>query len=209
MYPADGLGAEGGYVSSDLPTSVTLVIEDTNIVLELKGVESGYPYYDMEGEPWWWIDWSVFGWFLRRNTECSYLMGCLIGDYVLGGGGCDPETNPEQNGCLEPCPNPVTVEDQFAAEYVFTGIGGEPDVTVSRVSLCVWSGVDSCGNTWYLTYGVSGPIESGLEYGWNAKPWSQFDCNFTEPFSSSKTGDQNTPVGSYDGTASVTVSEVP
>jgi hypothetical protein len=97
--------------------------------------------------------------------------------------------------------------DEFADTYTITALS--QSVTVTRQSLCLWSGFDSCGFKWQLTYGFQGLIQSGpaQEYGWNIIV-SENDENCSAPDYSlgTKSGFQNTPVGSYGGNVDGAVS---
>ena len=65
-------------------------------------------------------------------------------------------------------------EDQFADTYTVTWNYAGSDVppansTVSRVSLCVWEGVDPCGVPIYLFYDNNMDLGGGEDYKWNLK----------------------------------------
>jgi hypothetical protein len=103
------------------------------------------------------------------------------------------------------------VEDQFADTYTVTYTpGGDPreSVVVTRISLCVWSGNDSCGRPWYLMYGDQAPFFSGDEFKWYI--WMAIDesdpCGDFQQPPAEKQGFQNSPIGNYAGDAQGTVS---
>lgn len=186
MYPATGV-TTGDILLSDLPASISVDAGGFTGTLDV-GSGSGEFYnngadifIDIDG-----TDWKLYD---GPGNVIAVIGQCLI----TGDGNLTPGDD--------------AVEDQFEPTYLISGIGDDPDVEVTRESLCVWSGVDLCGNTWYLTYALGGPIEVGLEYGWNVKTWSQTEgCEITESFLGEKTGSQNSPVGSYDGVYTGTIS---
>ena len=99
-------------------------------------------------------------------------------------------------------------KDQFADSYTITYPPTPISVVVTRISLCVWRGNDACGRPWYLMYGDQEPFVAGNPYSWHI--WMAIDegdpCgDFQQPIAS-KTGFQNTPVGSYLGNNNGTVS---
>jgi hypothetical protein len=109
------------------------------------------------------------------------------------------------NACLL---NDTGWEDQFANSYTITYPPTSTSVVVTRISLCVWRGNDACGRPWYLMYGDQEPFVAGNPYSWHI--WMAIDegdpCgDFQQPIAS-KTGLQNTPVGSYLGNNNGTVS---
>jgi hypothetical protein len=84
-------------------------------------------------------------------------------------------------------------EDQFADTYTVSG-GELGPIQVTRVSLCLWGGTDSCGNKAQLIY---------LEDPFNGKLWFVDVPQYGEPcvrfdvLQGEKIGLQNTPVGGY------------
>jgi len=95
-------------------------------------------------------------------------------------------------------------EDQFANSYTVTGPPGGP-VTVTRQSLCVWTGSDSCGNEVRLEF-LSYAEDSDYPYwfiGWLEYFGPVGDCNALDSSSGVKDpyaqdGDGiDTPVGNY------------
>jgi hypothetical protein len=84
-------------------------------------------------------------------------------------------------------------EDQFADTYTVSG-GELGPIQVTRVSLCLWEGTDSCGNKAQLIY---------LEDPSNGKLWfvdvPQYGgpCVIFDVLQGEKIGLQNTPVGGY------------
>ena len=203
MYPADQYGVL--YFDADLPEiSLFLGVSPggSDVKVAISFSDGAYPLpSDMfnEGERIYptsegWVAYLlVWDSELEDDVWREFNIGnCLIGASVPGRG-------------LEG--DNAEIQDQFEAEYTISGIGDDPDVTVARESLCVWSGQDACGNTWYLTYGTGTQIASGLECGWNVKAWTQpEDCGLAEAFLGSKTGNQDTPAGDYDGTYTGSVS---
>lgn len=102
----------------------------------------------------------------------------------------------------------VFLRDDFADTYLLTALG--ESVEVARQSLCLWTGTDSCGFVWQLSYGFQGLIQAGpaQEYAWNIiASENQEDCSAPDYSLGTKSGFQNTPVGSYGGNVDATVSE--
>lgn len=109
-------------------------------------------------------------------------------------------------------------EDQFADTYTASGVpvpgGGTESVSLSRISLCVWQGVDSCGGPVLLSYdgiaeGSGGPFGTYHWYiTWVEYPFfNLFGCNSTpEGYGLEKTDPQSSPAGTYEGNATITVS---
>ena len=83
--------------------------------------------------------------------------------------------------------------DTFADSYTVSG-GPLGAITVTRVSLCLWTGLDSCGNTASLEL---------LEDSFNGKLWFVSVPNYILPcvvfdvLQGENIGFGNTPVGSY------------
>ena len=104
------------------------------------------------------------------------------------------------NACLL---NDAGWEDQFADSYMITpnvGDSASPTV-VTRISLCLWQGTDTCGNFVYLSYDPN--PNGGEDLMWNV--FFRFyttTCVHDGNVSGQKNEDefQNTPVGTYTGT---------
>jgi hypothetical protein len=161
MYPAQALFDEL-YTENDLPNSIDIINLDLVNELEVNrsgdqyfGTTQGYTYrirIDPEFSGDWAVDVSFNGGPYGRVTE----FGCLV-NYPY------PRPDPESSG----------LKDQFADTYIISGpISG----TVTRESICVWSG--------------DGLSLSNFGYRWRVN-------------SNNKSGNQNTPVGSYAGGYSV------
>jgi hypothetical protein len=195
MYPADQLGTL--YQIADLPETLNIHLPDAGDC----PYEGGWQIFTRDGfgnysstSGFWRIE-NVSGrWELTRTVfDCFYTFDCLIGDYPLTGGGCTLENNPDQTGCCSPCdPNPITVEDDFpdtlTAEYGFIY-----SATVTRIDLCTWTGEDGSGNTYRVKY-LGDPY-----YGWILSINGSGGSIYFEK----KSGDQNTPVGTYPDGGSV------
>ena len=97
------------------------------------------------------------------------------------------------NACLL---NDAGWEDQFADTYT---VSGEPlgSVTLTRVSLCLWTGLDSCGNTVFLE--LFADLDDGRI--WYLEFPSYISPCVLEEWSPIRAveniGYGNTPVGSY------------
>jgi hypothetical protein len=104
---------------------------------------------------------------------------------------------------LEDRSSTLIIEDQFADSYTVTpnvGDSASPTV-VTRISLCVWRGTDTCGNFVYLSYG-SNP-NGGQDIMWNV--FFRFYtpiCVIDGQVDGQKNDDEfeNTPTGTYSGT---------
>jgi hypothetical protein len=92
-------------------------------------------------------------------------LGCVDGD--------GPNYNTQQSFGIACCLIDLDFQDQFADTYTVTWPGGFDgalvpiSVIVTRVSQCVWQGVDPCGNPIYLFYGDNVDIGGGIDYSWN------------------------------------------
>ena len=102
-----------------------------------------------------------------------------------------------------PCLIQGGVEDQFADSYTITpNVGGAASPTVvTRISLCVWRGTDTCGNFVYLSYGPN--PDGGQDIMWNV--FFRFytpTCVIDGQVDGQKNEGEfeNTPVGTYSGT---------
>jgi len=103
-----------------------------------------------------------------------------------------------KNGVRSPRPCLIQggVEDQFADTYT---VSGEPlgSVTLTRVSLCLWTGLDSCGNTVFLE--LFADLDDGRI--WYLEFPSYISPCVLEEWSPIRAveniGYGNTPVGSY------------
>ena len=110
-----------------------------------------------------------------------------------------------KNGVRSPRPCLIQggVEDQFADSYMITpnvGDSASPTV-VTRISLCLWQGTDTCGNFVYLSYDLN-PI-GGVGLMWNVFfIFYTTTCVYDGNVNGQKNEDefQNTPVGTYTGT---------
>jgi hypothetical protein len=156
LYPAQAL-ADGLYAVDDLPDSVLLSYDFAD---ELECTRSG----------------NIYTGILHPSLTYTVYLGELEGNptWLLGINGSPDDDFP----CLINRPYPRvegegTVEDQFADTYTVSGpISG----TVTRESICVWSGENLRVTNFGYQWRING---------------------------NSKSGDQNTPVGSYAGGFSV------
>lgn len=94
------------------------------------------------------------------------------------------------NACLL---NDAGWEDQFADTYTVSG-GPLGAITVTRVSLCLWTGLDSCGNTASLE--LNEDISNGKLWSVNV-PNYILPCVVFDVLQGENIGFGNTPVGSY------------
>jgi hypothetical protein len=193
MYPADQLGTL--YQIADLPETLRVNLPDPGDCDYEGGwqifTKDEFGNYADDGERWLITNVGGFYWQLSRSTDCLYTYGCLLGDYPLTDGGCVLETNPEQIGCCSPCdPTPIIVEDEFPDTLIVefdNGVDPVYSATVTRIALCTWTGSDGSGNTYQVNY-----LENPFCY-WNLS----INGSGGSIYSEKKSGDQNTPVGTY------------
>lgn len=190
MYPAQAL-IDGLYTADDLPDEVLLFNANWSppegTILTKNGSIYEGPDITISArspDPLLPIDWILDtpeGWeYVNVNSP-----NCLFEEDLYDGVG---------QGAI----------DQFADTYTVTT--SNESVLVSRQSLCVWSGLDSCGNAWQLVYGDSSDITPTGELRWNI-----IDAEVSSPCQVPPTirgiswkdpGENNSPVGSYpNGTA--------
>jgi len=134
------------------------------------------------------------------NSFGSVERGCLI-SYLP----------PETQGGDPFVPDPDWYVDDFADTYTVTwdgfGIDRPPlSAVVTRVSLCIWEGVDICGNLVALYYSDPGPGGIfGYDYKWNTLTNSYSPAGNEDPCILGinqrnichKEDFQNTPIGFY------------
>jgi hypothetical protein len=190
MYPAQAL-ADGLYSASDLPDALSHISRNGTIRNIFR---SGTDYlvadgplgkigaeFDATGS-------SIPLWLFYDDAGSQAGSRCLFQKFA----GLPPG---------------YPVEDQFADTYTASGVpapgGGTESVSLSRISLCVWQGVDSCGGPVLLSYdGIAsaGPLGTYHWYiGWEEYPFfNLFGCNSDlEAGSAEKTDPQSSPAGSY------------
>jgi len=192
LYPARGI-VDGGYTEDDLPTSLKI-----NWPYRFNGIvnKSGSGYVNgtislaVEDQMW-----------VLRDVEDNALLTvgkCL----VVGDGNLTPNDN--------------IVEDQFADTYSvdidYENIGNweawiREVVTVSRVGLCEWRGLDSCGRDVRLGYSSVDIAAAGQPIRL-AKWFVEFNTNtndggscgaigLSDDWVVEKTSSANTPAGEY------------
>lgn len=92
------------------------------------------------------------------------------------------------------------ITDNFADTYTISAPNSFP-TTVTRVSLCLWEGVDACGNKAYLSYGeFPGTPYPGAPNAWAASIEYYVDlvCEGADGRTiNEKSGTQDTPIGTY------------
>jgi hypothetical protein len=198
MYPAEQLGTL--YQIADLPATLKINLPAVPPGAPFAGGEQVFTVNEFgvySGPLGWELTNIGVTWQLSRSGDCLYAPGCLIGDYPLTGGMCTLENNPEQTGCYSPCDSTtIIVEDEFpdtlTAEFD-NGVDPVYSATVTRIALCAWTGVDGSGNTYHVTY-----LEDPSWY-WNLS----INGSGGSIYSDKKSGDQNTPVGTYPDGGSV------
>ena len=111
-----------------------------------------------------------------------------------------------KNGVRSPRPCLIQggVEDQFADSYMITpnvGDSASPTV-VTRRSLCLWEGTDTCGNFVYLSYEANHIDGQGIAWNVFFRFYYTPTCVQDGRVNGQKNQDefQNTPVGTYTGT---------
>jgi hypothetical protein len=213
MYPAEGLG-NGLYSINDLPD--TIILQLTNIfgdgfcprqTLSKSNDQFLYGY----GDPY---DSSpnvtaarVSYFFSEEESRWVFRYDQVLWNNYDPN---DPQSQPQRiylGGFESDClllpyfPETLIVDDQFADSYTVTpNIGDSASPTVvTRISLCVWRGTDTCGNFVYLNYGA---IPEGQDLMWNVNFSFYIDCELDGRVSGQKNSGefQNTPVGTYSGT---------
>jgi hypothetical protein len=139
MYPADMLGAEGGYTAADLPDAVTA------FGFDLQKRTSGFPSYEFadvivgylkDGTP------ADGDYAIVRDSETldNWQVWSFNGDEWDMGAGFGGIGNCLITGDGNLTPGDDTVEDQFADCYEVEIVGGDGagTYTLIRRSLCVW-----------------------------------------------------------------------
>ena len=172
-YPAQAL-VDGLYTYEDLPDAIDIEgLEFTKLDPPqfLGGVTIYYIYPNNED----------------FNLEGGYSLN--INDFTSGSFWA---SDFGQDFCLL---NDATYKDQFADTYT---VSGEPlgSVTLTRVSLCLWTGLDSCGNTVFLEL-FADPGDGRIWY--LEFPHYISPCVLSETLirSVENIGYGNTPVGGY------------
>jgi len=172
-YPAQAL-VDGLYTYEDLPDAIDIEgLEFTKLDPPqfLGGVTIYYIYPNNED----------------FNLEGGYSLN--INDFTSGSFWA---SDFGQDFCLL---NDATYKDQFADTYT---VSGEPlgSVTLTRVSLCLWTGLDSCGNTVFLEL-FADPDDGRIWY--LEFPHYISPCVLSETLirSVENIGYGNTPVGGY------------
>jgi len=188
-YPAQAL-VDRLYTYQDLPDTVlgTGIFGDDNVVMSRLNppqpsiASSGTSYY-------------------RGLSSDGFLVGIGLRDGLEWVGTEVANEDAEFGECLI---SRLLIADQFAYSYTVTGPPGGP-VTVTRQSLCVWTGPDSCGNEVRLEF-LSYAEDSDYPYwfiGWLEYFGPVGDCNALDSSSGVKDpyaqdGDGiDTPVGNY------------
>ena len=210
MYPwrdPNGFDSEPLYSYDDAPDAISITINDELFNAE-KYSESGFIAYSgswgggtitiLEGEDAG-SNWLLYSVDVPGDPSGESNTGCLIGSYSVGdagSGGAGSYT--------------TIVEDQFADSYTVTGPPGGA-VVVTRQSLCLWAGLDTCGNEVRLEF-ISYAEDTDFPY-WIIS-WLEYfgpvnDCNeldsssgVKEPYAQGGDG-IDTPVGSYGPSYSV------
>lgn len=215
MYPAEALG-NGLYSVNDLPD--TIILELSNIVgvgfcprqtLSKSNDQFLYGY----GDPY---DSSpnataarVSYFFSEETSQWLFRYDQVLWNNYDPN---DPQSQPQRiylGGFESEClllpyfPETLIVDDEFADSYTITpnvGDAASPTV-VTRISLCVWRGTDTCGNFVYLSYGPN--PNGGQDIMWNV--FFRFytpTCVIDGQVEGQKNEGEfeNTPVGTYSGT---------
>jgi hypothetical protein len=193
MYPADGLGSS--YQSADLPSAVTINWPDHHE----GSAEKDGSQYTAEGNEDVILKRNVDGtaWILEDSSDPENVVTLAVGNCLIRGDG-------------NFTPGDDEVEDQFAGSYQVeatqTGYTGYYDQEIERESLCVWIGEgteyqESSATLVYVSGGELEEIYPSALYKW------LLVLGEGGTFAV-KSGDQNTPVGSYEfggviGTATI------
>jgi hypothetical protein len=193
MYPAEGLGVT--YEAADLPDTLWVNVGGT---VDEEFTRDGSRYKNAENT----LEIVNVGdsWRLQLISTSEDLDAGFEGCLITGDGNYTPGDD--------------TVEDQFADTYTMSpsSLNGTPLV---RTSLCVWTDEDEDGRSARLRYG-EGQVAGGdpVTLGWWLGHDIALDATdfYNLNFETKKTGDQNSPVGSYtfgtgSNTYTVTISE--
>ena len=212
MYPAEAL-ADGLYSADDLPD--TIILELTNQLQPgpeycprevLSRSDDGYLYG--YGDP---LDTTPGNKAARISLYFSeeqqgWFFSFLQVEYKDPGAGAENRVyigGWEDTCLLENIFDNLIIEDQFADSYTITPNVGDSafPTVVTRISLCVWRGTDTCGNFVYLSYGTN--PDGGQDIMWNV--FFRFytpTCVIDGQVDGQKNEGEfeNTPVGTYSGT---------
>jgi hypothetical protein len=182
LYPGPAFFPDGLYPDTDLPETVVAIIDGTPITLTKSvslpilytGTWSGHDVTLNAG-------WSLYIRGFESGVEgdaAQYDFNCLITTTLVP----NPENPPE-------APSVTAIEDEFPDTlHVYWDSGeGVFEADVTRDTSCVWSGTDMDGNLFEILY-LGDPF-----YAWQF----QFLPFGGGSHSSLKTGDQNTPIGTY------------
>lgn len=192
LYPAEGFGTV-----DDLPDSINYTDAFTSFTLtKVEPFDYGgmlvYYVADLDSEQ-----------YIGIPYEAIFNPGdCQNPEQTLGWGG-GPGVGAFSSSCclirgLSAPPEYIT--DNFADTYTLTAYdqnGLVGSVAVTRVSLCLWTGVNSFGNV------------SGIEYLEDSSTWAASFPPEQDIIDGTKFGFQNTPVGDYGnipGNVALTVS---
>jgi len=176
MYPAQAF-YDGLYSAGDLPDAIELECEAGPFILPKSG--STFTDGTIVVDNWFNPFYGYAIWRVYHPVPPFLGCGSEIGQCLI--------TDPAKQGYYS--------RDQFADSYTITG-GQLGPIQVTRVSLCVWTGTDSCGNPATLLYTEN--EESGKL--WFADVPNYIDPELCEIFDvrqGDKIGLQNTPVGDY------------
>jgi hypothetical protein len=185
MYPADQLGS--GYTEDDLPNEVYVFVSDTNtpptIYLDEILTRSGSEYTNGTGA--------------RLFVQVGLIWRIEIDDIPFSGRGClIDSTWPFAVGGSELGVD--SIQDTFLDTYEINFLT-DKTVTVTRESLCSWFGSQMIGGFLY---------EASLAYNDETFQWEAgFSTVDIGSGNNAKDGNQNTPVGTYSGEYTITVSE--
>jgi hypothetical protein len=192
MYPADKLNVEGGYTSDDLPDAVDMYDDnDPPPPIHVGTLTKNNPPLSADGIPPY-PDGAAFVYYGSVDGPAIILFAG-VWNYWSGG------SNKHENGCLTTDYSPtvqtayIDVQDQFNATYTISPTG-QSDITVTRVSLCVWEGSDNFGRTAQLLYS---PTDGSLAVDNKWVVTFTADDIYFESTVAVKADPQSSPVGEY------------
>lgn len=201
MYPAQGL-ADGLYSASDLPDQIVFYWRKPGGPLIGTVIDKSGSQYET----------NVGTTNLRLRIESNPINPSVFFWQRQVSGPLFPSADSASSPCLiiydvNSALRNFAIEDLFADSYV-ANVGDDGSAIVFRTGIGIWEGLLGCGKPVQLVY--FGCLQSGSPPGINTAPRWQLTWNFCNPppggtpgTTIPKSGSQNSPVGSYGATASV------
>lgn len=171
------------YPASDLPATITLVLEDASeVTLTLDSYSTSWPYgYSYSG-----TDWNAV--MLAGTTGWTITYSGADPHYAS----FDDWTNIDAGGASQSClvgtyasfpaGSTLFIQDDFTGTYT---VNGTDTITRDGAGSCAWLGAKTGGGTWMLDYGITTP------YTWH------LSSDGPSPTADDKTAPQDGPPGTY------------